>query len=130
MMMLNPEVYVMSPNRPEKEEHSTQNVIEIISNYIEKIPEMNVKFEGDRMMLKTSMNAPLADAEQVKISFTSEVLSLAKMIKQNLSDNGVKGVSFNLLDVDVVPGMYRPGGSGTIKRQVMYTVNALFEIIV
>lgn len=130
MMMANPEVYVMSPNRPDKEEHSTQNVIEIISNFVEKIPEMNVKFEGDRMMLKTSMNAPLADAEQVKISFTSEVLSLAKMIKQNLSDNGVKSARLDLLDVDVDAGMYRPAGNGTINRQVMYTVQALFDIIV
>ena len=130
MMMANPEVYVMSPNRPEKEEHSTQNVIEIISNFIEKIPEMNVKFEGDRMMLKTSMNAPLADAEQVKISFTSEVTSLAKMIKQNLSDNGVKSVKLELLDVDVDAGMYRPGGNGVINRQAMYTVQALFDITI
>lgn len=127
MMMANPEVYVMSPNRAE--EHSTQNVIEIIANFIEKIPEMNVKFEGDNMMLKTSMNAPLADAEQVKISFTTEVSELSKLILNNLRDNGVSGVKLNFMGVDVTPGMYRSAGSGTINRQAVYTVEALFNIV-
>lgn len=127
--MANPEVYVMSPNRPEKEEHSTQNVIEIIANYVEKIPEMNVKFDGGRMILKTSVNATMADATQVKIDFTSEVQNLSKMIVSDLKNNGVKDVKLSLLDVDVTPGMYRPGGNGTVNRQVMYTVQAVFDII-
>jgi hypothetical protein len=129
MMMANPEVYVMSPNRPEKEEHSTQNVIEIIANFIEKIPEMNVKFSDSLMSLKTSVNAPIADAEQVKINFTNEAMNLSKMILQNLKDNGVSDVKFNLIDVDIDPGMYRPAGAGTSTRQAMYTVQANFDIV-
>lgn len=127
MMMANPEVYVMSPNRTE--EHSTQDVIEIIANYVEKIPEMNVKFEGSRMMLKTSMNAPISDAQQIKIDFTAEATSMAKMIVNNLKDNGVNDVKIELLDVDVTPGMYRSAGSGTVNRQAVYTVEAVFDIV-
>lgn len=124
--MANPEVYVMSPNRTE--EHSTQNVIEIIANYIEKLPEMNVKFEGDVFMIKTSMNAPLADSEQVKINFTQEMVGLGKLIVDNLKTNGVSNAKVNLVEVDVTPGMYRAGGAGTVGRQAVYTVQATFEI--
>lgn len=126
MMMANPEVYVMSPNRTE--EHSTQNVIEIIANYIEKLPEMNVKFEGDVFMIKTSMNAPLADAEQVKINFTQEMVGLGKLIIENLKTNGISNAKVNLVEVDVDPGMYRAGGVGTVGRQAVYTVQATFEV--
>ena len=40
MMIANPEVYVMSPNRDVPTR--TWNPIEVIENYIAKIPEMDV----------------------------------------------------------------------------------------
>ena len=41
-MIANPEVYVMSPNR--EVPTRTWNPIEVIENYIAKVPEMDVKF--------------------------------------------------------------------------------------
>ena len=42
MMMANPEVYVVSPNRnvPTR----TWNPLEVVRNFISKVPEMDVKF--------------------------------------------------------------------------------------
>ena len=42
MMMANPEVYVVSPNR--NVPTHTWNPIEVIENFISKVPEMDVKF--------------------------------------------------------------------------------------
>ena len=44
MMLANPEVYVLDPNR--NVPSTTWNPLEVIENFISKIPEMNVKF-GD-----------------------------------------------------------------------------------
>ena len=42
MMMANPEVYVVSPNR--NAPTNTWNPIEVIENFVSKVPEMDVKF--------------------------------------------------------------------------------------
>ena len=42
MMMANPEVYVVSPNR--NVPTHTWNPIEVIENFVNKVPEMDVKF--------------------------------------------------------------------------------------
>ena len=83
MMMVNPEVYVMSPNRFEP--HATQSVVEVIANFIEKIPEMNVKFEADTFNLRTSISTTIADSAQAEIDFTIEMNELAKWIRYSCS---------------------------------------------
>ena len=42
MMMPDNEVYAISPNRIG--DHRTWNPLEVIENFISKVPEMNVKF--------------------------------------------------------------------------------------
>ena len=63
MMMPDNEVYAISPNRIG--DHRTWNPLEVIENFISKVPEMNVKFgewtdnqeEPMTFKLKTSLAA-------------------------------------------------------------------------
>ena len=77
MMMANPEVYVVSPNR--NVPTHTWNPIEVIENFVNKVPEMDVKFGSNTdtqegpltVSLKTSLAADPQTYEQVAISMLS-----------------------------------------------------------
>ena len=128
MMMVNPEVYVSSPNRMEP--HATQSAVEVVANFIEKIPEMNVKFEADTFSLRTSISTTIADSAQAEIDFTIEMVELSKLVIEDLKSNGYASAKAELLEMDVDPGMYRAAGHGQVTRHALYTVNAVFSLTV
>ena len=128
MMIANPEVYVMSPNRDVPTR--TWNPIEVIENYIARVPEMDVKFgawtdeqEGPlTFSLRTSMAATLQDSEQIAITMGTEMDGTAKLIGDELKNYGYKAV-INRKYIDVSPGMYKSAGpDANGNRLVMYTV--------
>ena len=92
MLLANPEVYVMSPNRnvPTR----TWNPIEVIENFVSKIPETDVKFgawtdeqEGPlSVSLRTSLAADPQNYEQVAIDMGVEMDNIAQLIGTELKN--------------------------------------------
>ena len=128
MMLANPEVYVLDPNR--NVPSTTWNPLEVIENFVSKIPEMNVKF-GDStdeqgghvtVKLKTSLAATLQDSDQITIEMGVEMDNVAKLIGDELKNYGFKA-AINRRYIDVSPGMYKSAGpDANGQRLVMYTV--------
>ena len=128
MMLANPEVYVLDPNR--NVPSTTWNPLEVIENFVSKIPEMNVKFgdstdeQGGHVIvkLKTSLAATLQDSDQITIEMGVEMDNVAQMIGDELKNYGYKAV-INRKYIDVSPGMYKSAGpDANGQRLVMYTV--------
>jgi hypothetical protein len=127
-MLANPEVYVLDPNR--NVPSTTWNPLEVIENFVSKIPEMNVKF-GDStdeqgghvtVKLKTSLAATLQDSDQITIEMGVEMDNVAKLIGDELKNYGFKA-AINRRYIDVSPGMYKSAGpDANGQRLVMYTV--------
>ena len=110
MMIANPEVYVLDPNR--NVPSTTWNPLEVIENFVSKIPGMNVKF-GDStdeqegpitVKLKTSLAATLQDSDQITIEMGVEMDGVAKLIGDELKNYGYKA-TINRIYLDVSPGM-------------------------
>ena len=134
MMIANPEVYVLDPNR--NVPSTTWNPLEVIENFVSKIPEMNVKFgestdeqEGFiTVKLKTSLAATLQDSDQITIEMGVEMDNVAKLIGDELKNYGFKAV-INRIYLDVSPGMYKSAGpDGNGQRLVMYTVEGGYSL--
>ena len=125
-MIVNPEVYVDSPNRVEP--HFTQSAIEVVTNAVEKIPEMSVKFEGDVVLLKTSYSARLQDHSQVAIEFGVKMNEIANIITNRLKESGYGSAKLTEKFIEVDPGSWRPAGSGLSNRQLIYTVVGAYTL--
>ena len=134
MMIANPEVYVLDPNR--NVPSTTWNPLEVIENFVSKIPEMNVKFgestdeqEGFiTVKLKTSLAATLQDSDQIAIEMGVEMDGVAKLIGDELKNYGHKAV-INRIYLDVSPGMYKSAGpDGNGQRLAMYTVEGGYSL--
>ena len=113
MMMANPEVYVVSPNRnvPTR----TWNPLEVVRNFISKVPEMDVKFgeftdeqQGPvTVSLKTSLAADPQTYEQVAITMGEEMDRVAQLMGTELKNYGFKPV-IDRVSIDVNPGICWP----------------------
>ena len=134
MMIANPEVYVLNPNR--NVPSTTWNPLEVIENFVSKIPEMNVKFgaatdEQDgpiTVKLKTSLAATLQDSDQITIEMGVEMDGVAKLIGDELKNYGYKAV-INRIYLDVSPGMYKSAGpDANGQRLAMYTVEGGYSL--
>ena len=134
MMIANPEVYVLNPNR--NVPSTTWNPLEVIENFVSKIPEMNVKFgestdeqEGSiTVKLKTSLAATLQDSDQITIEMGVEMDNVAKLIGDELKNYGFKAV-INRIYLDVSPGMYKSAGpEANGQRLAMYTVEGGYSL--
>ena len=134
MMLANPEVYVVDPNR--NVPSPTWIPLEVIENFVSKIPEMNVKFgestdEQDgpfTVKLKTSLAATLQDSDQITIEMGVEMDNVAQMIGDELKNYGYKAV-INRKYIDVSPGMYKSAGpDANGQRLVMYTVEGGYSL--
>ena len=134
MMIANPEVYVLDPNR--NVPSTTWNPLEVIENFVSKIPEMNVKFgestdeqEGFiTVKLKTSLAATLQDSDQITIEMGVEMDNVAKLIGDELKNYGFKAV-INRIYLDVSPGMYKSAGpDANGQRLAMYTVEGGYSL--
>jgi len=134
MLLANPEVYVMSPNRnvPTR----TWNPIEVIENFVSRIPETDVKFgawtdeqEGPlSVSLRTSLAADPQNYEQVAIDMGVEMDNIAQLIGTELKNYGFKTV-INRTDLEVSPGMYTSAGpNANGQRLIMYTVDAVYSL--
>jgi hypothetical protein len=126
MMLVNPEVFVDSPNRFEP--HATQSAVEVVSNAVDKIPEMSVKFEGDDVLLKTSYSARLQDHAQTVIDFGVRMDEIANILKDKLKACGYPKAKLTQNNIDVDPGMWRPAGTGLANRQLIYTVVGAYTL--
>ena len=134
MMMANPEVYVVSPNR--NVPTSTWNPIEVIENFVNKVPEMGVTFGANTaaqegpltVTLKTSVAAAPQPYEQVAITLGDEMDNLAQLIGTELKNYGFKPV-IDRVNIDVNPGMYTAAGpNANGQRMVMYTVEGIYTL--
>ena len=134
MMMPDNEVYAISPNRIG--DHRTWNPLEVIENFISKVPEMDVKFgewtdnQEDPMTfkLKTSLAADPQTYEQVAISKGEEMDNLAQLIGTELKNYGFKPV-IDRVNIDVTPGMYTSAGPNAQgQRTIMYTVEGVYNL--
>lgn len=134
MMMANPEVYVVSPNRSVPTR--TWNPLEVIRNFISKVPEMDVKFgewtdeqQGPiTVSLKTSLAADPQTYEQVAITMGEEMDNLAQLMGTELKNYGFKPV-IDRINLDVNPGMYTSAGpNANGQRMVMYTVEGVYSL--
>ena len=134
MLMANPEVYVMSPNR--NVPTNTWNPIEVIENFVSKVPERGVTFGANTdaqegpltVTLKTSLAADPQTYEQVAITMGQEMDNLAQLIGTELRNYGFKPV-IDRVNIDVNPGMYTPAGpNANGQRLVMYTVEGTYNL--
>ena len=134
MMMANPEVYVVSPNR--NVPTNTWNPIEVIENFVSKVPEMDVKFGANTdtqegpltVTLGTSLAADPQTYEQVAITLGEEMDNLAQLIGTELKNYGFKPV-IDRVNIDVNPGMYTAAGpNANGQRMVMYTIEGVYDL--
>ena len=135
MMMANPEVYVVSPNRnvPTR----TWNPLEVVRNFISKVPEMDVKFgeftdeqQGPvTVSLKTSLAADPQTYEQVAITMGEEMDNLAQLMGTELKNYGFKPV-IDRVSIDVNPGMFTSAGpNANGQRMIMYTIQGTYSLM-
>ena len=135
MMMANPEVYVVSPNRnvPTR----TWNPLEVIRNFISKVPEMDVKFgeftdeqQGPvTVSLKTSLAADPQTYEQVAITMGEEMDRVAQLMGTELKNYGFKPV-IDRVSIDVNPGMFTSAGpNANGQRMIMYTIQGTYSLM-
>ena len=135
MMMANPEVYVVSPNRnvPTR----TWNPLEVVRNFISKVPEMDVKFgeftdeqQGPvTVSLKTSLAADPQTYEQVAITMGEEMDRVAQLMGTELKNYGFKPV-IDRINIDVNPGMYTSAGpNANGQRMIMYTIQGTYSLM-
>ena len=136
MMMANPEVYVVSPNR--NVPTNTWNPIEVIENFVNKVPEMDVKFgaatdtqEGPiTITLGTSLAADPQTYEQVSINMGTDMDDLAQLIGIELKNYNFKP-KIDRVYVDVNPGTYTYAGPNSNgQRMVMYTVEGAYNLTI
>ena len=134
MMIANPEVYVLDPNR--NVPSTTWNPLEVIENFVSKIQEMGVKFgestdeqEGFiTVKLKTSLAATLQDSDQITIEMGVDIDGLPNIKKKKLKNYGYKA-TINRIYLDVSPGMYKSAGpDANGQRLVMYTVEGGYSL--
>ena len=135
MMMANPEVYVVSPNRnvPTR----TWNPLEVVRNFISKVPEMDVKFgeftdeqQGPvAVSLKTSLAADPQTYEQVAITMGEEMDRVAQLMGTELKNYGFKPV-IDRVSIDVNPGMFTSAGpNANGQRMIMYTIQGTYSLM-
>ena len=135
MMMANPEVYVVSPNRnvPTR----TWNPLEVVRNFISKVPEMDVKFgeftdeqQGPvTVSLKTSLAADPQTYEQVAITMGEEMDRVAQLVATELKNYGFKPV-IDRVSIDVNPGMFTSAGpNANGQRMIMYTIQGTYSLM-
>tara|TARA_Y100000361_G_C11140288_1_gene334626 strand:- start:309 stop:761 length:453 start_codon:yes stop_codon:yes gene_type:complete len=135
MMMANPEVYVVSPNRnvPTR----TWNPLEVVRNFISKVPEMDVKFgeftdeqQGPvTVSLKTSLAADPQTYEQVAITMGEEMDRVAQLMGTELKNYGFKPV-IDRVSIDVNPGMFTSAGpNANGQRMIMYTIQGTYSLM-
>ncbi len=113
------DVYDKSPNRVK--DTSVRDAIETVGNYVAKIPEVNVKFEGSKMLLKTQRYAP-ANYTDTQKSMQDEMDEIAKDIPRVLREKGHSGYSVKHVDTD-----FRAMGQQT-NRTVAYCITSVYEL--
>jgi hypothetical protein len=107
----------------------------VIRNFIERVPEMAVKFgthaddgeNGTTMSLKTSENAMLQDNDILVAQYTAEMSTLIQALQEALKNAGLM-VRFEDLGVQVTPGMYRSAGQGQSMRQSVFTIQGDYKL--
>ena len=136
MMMTDNEVYAISPNRICY--HRTWNPLEVIENFISKVPEMDVKFgewtdnQEDPMTfkLKTSLAADPQTYEQVSINMGTDMDDLVQLIGTELRNYNFKP-KIDSVYIDVNPGTYTYAGPNSNgQRMVMYTVEGAYNLTI
>ena len=136
MMMPDNEVYAISPNRIG--DHRTWNPLEVIENFISKVPEMDVKFgewtdnQEDPMTfkLKTSLAADPQTYEQVSINMGTDMDDLVQLIGTELRNYNFKH-KIDRVYIDVNPGTYTYAGpKSNGQRMVMYTVEGAYNLTI
>ena len=136
MMMPDNEVYAISPNRIG--DHRTWNPLEVIENFISKVPEMDVKFgewtdnQEDPMTfkLKTSLAADPQTYEQVSINMGTDMDDLVQLIGTELRNYNFKPKIARVY-IDVNPGTYTYAGPNSNgQRMVMYTVEGAYNLTI
>lgn len=109
--------------------------LSVIRTFIERVPEMNVKFgsatddgeNGTTMSLRTSENALLQDNDVLVAQYTAEMSVLIKALQEALKNAGLM-VRFEDLGVQVTPGMYRSAGQGASTRQSVFTIQGDYKL--
>ena len=136
MMMPDNEVYAISPNRIG--DHRTWTPLEVIENFISKVPEMDVKFgewtdnQEDPMTfkLKTSLAADPQTYEQVSINMGTDMDDLVQLIGTELRNYNFKP-KIDRVYIDVNPGTYTYAGPNSNgQRMVMYTVEGAYNLTI
>ena len=114
------DVYDKSPNRVGGDTN-VRGAIETVANYVAKIPEVNVKFEGTKMLLKTQRYAPPNYADTQK-SMQDDMDAIAKDIPRILREKGHSGWKTKHVDTD-----FRVMGQQT-NRTVAYCITSVYEL--
>ena len=112
-----------SPNRVDKTD--TLNVIEVISNAVDKISNLSAHFEGQNLILVTNFNAPAITTRMTSnnIEVPEELDEVLTFIKKKLSDAGHNGVKFTTISVETTPDSYTYRN-----RNVVFNVRGVFKI--
>tara|TARA_R110000824_G_scaffold54523_1_gene150443 strand:+ start:944 stop:1471 length:528 start_codon:yes stop_codon:yes gene_type:complete len=109
--------------------------LSVIRTFIERVPELAVKFgsfeddgvNGTTMSLRTSENAMLQDNDILVAQYTAEMSTLIQALQEALKNAGLT-VRFEELGVQVTPGMYRSAGQGQSMRQSVFTIQGDYKL--
>lgn len=109
----------MSPNRAIPE--LTAPAIAIIANFVERVPETNVKFQGDTFTLSYQRYAGPRDQGIIESSARDECDNIVDGIQNALKANNFSP-SIEFLEIDV------NGMGWSTFRNVLFTVRATYNI--
>lgn len=76
-------IYPVSPNRISPVQ--TQTVIEIIGNFIDKIPTYDVKFQGELVIVTTERTGKALDLVSIQSDMNREMDEVIKMTIEEIS---------------------------------------------
>lgn len=99
-----------------------RGAIETIANFVAKIPEVNVTFEGNTFILGTQKYASHSSEAQLQTELGAEMDEIAQGVIDDLKENGFKSVTLERIETD-----FRPLGWGSF-RNVLYTIKCRYDI--
>jgi hypothetical protein len=111
-----------SPNR--MEDGNVFSATEIVANFVDKIPEVNVKFHDDTFILSTQIYAAATEETTTEANLRNELDAIVVLILENLKEN-----SYSKAKAEYIDGDFEGMGWGT-NRNILYAIRCSYTLSV
>lgn len=99
--------------------------ISVVANYVERIPEVDVKFEADMFMLSTQTYAPATEQVTTEANLQAEMDSIVTGIIQELKEN-----QFPKAKAEYVNTQFDGMGWGYNGQKVLFVIRSFYQLSV